>query len=1697
MRFSKIQLKIEIYLMDPLLNLLSKNAIGLCITDEKGICIDVNQEFSRIIGIDKNSLLNQHFTSLAIKNQTKNFKKVFEKLKEGNLEPIEFECYNSDSSIMVLSFVSEWSNIDPAKKQLYISVRKLPFAKQMQLQLQDKEEKQRADYFALINNMPDIVYSFDMNLKLINFNNAFVKICNEQFREVPIVGGAVLDLFPGTDQNTPNEMLERSRMGNHFSFEKSLSKNGHLSYYSITVNPIVKENGQQIGISVFAKNITETKEIEKENREKEVLLNAMIHSMNDGVALVNQLGELIICNEGLNRMIGIADNSSMLSNWQNHYQLFDPITKTPVIIEAHPLRQALKGKQISNKEYMIKNPIRGEIYVMCSAIPILNQNGEIVAGMTVQHDISEIKDALKNLQDSHERYEYVTQATFDAIWDLNLVNDELYWGEGFSRLFGYETQNNKGDIVVWYEHIHAEDRPRILNSINTLIKGKGSNWTEEYRFLKANGEIAFVRNKGVVVRDAKGKGIRMIGAMQDISLQKKEEQQLRLFKSVITNSSDSVLITEAEPIDLPGPRVLYVNEAFTKLTGYTSEEIIGKTPRIFQGELTKRTELDRLKEKMKNWEPCEIEVMNYKKNGEVYWSNMSIMPLANDAGHFTHWISIQRNITERKKEGIEKEFLYDLIQTINGNDFLELSLSIGIEKISNYLGYTYAEAWLVNIDDTKMLYKANWSKTEKAAKFRKALPLEFATRGNGVMGRAWSEKKILYFNDINKSEFLCKENADLAGLTSVLIVPIFYNDRVIALFNFFCDKPFVYEQISSDLLNRISKQIGSDIQKSRTDDELNRFFNLSPDLLCIIGFDGYFKKINQAVSNLLGYSESEMLRKDIASFYDPELEEKFLGGKDKFQEGHSLVNYEKNIVTKTGEMKWLSWTAVPIAEEGVIFAVAKDITEKKQMELERENILESISDCFYALDNDFNFTYINAPAQNLLRQSAEELIGKNIFKTYPFLKKGIFHENFQKVLIDKEPIHFEIQIKEAGDWYEESFYPTADGISIFFRSINERKRIEQEIKDAYDQKNIILESITDGFFTVDTESRFTYFNKEAERILRISRDQVLGKPVYDILPAVVGSKSQIEYDRALNENIAVHFEDFFDPLNTLFEVSAYPSELGLSVYFKDITETKRLITLEQLEKEVLERNASPDTILSETIDFYLLALEKLHPGMTCSVLRLEGDRLYNWAGSNLNPEFAAYINGIKIGENVGSCGTAAFLKQNVIVSDINNDPRWVNFKVLALESGYKACWSYLIINSLGAILGTFAVYYKDSRLPNKEEENNLFRALNILKVIIENKTFEEEILEMNERYDLVTKATNDIIWDWNILKDEVYRTGDGMITLIDSEDNTNVETNTYWQSRIHPDDLGVVKEKMEKFLKEPNLVYWTSTYRFKKPDNTYAHFFEKGYVTRNELKEAIRMIGATRDITMQIDTENLLKDLNLKLKIRAEELANSNVELERFAYIASHDLQEPLRMVSSFLQLLQKKYETQLDDTANKYINLAVDGANRMKRLINDLLQFSRLTSFTIALKPVDTNEILDELQELFKMKLQTCNGTIIVEKLPTVNADKTPMLQLLQNLISNAIKYKSVDRDPVIKVSAKESDVDWVFIVEDNGIGIDSKFFEKIFVIFQRLHNKDEYSGTGIGLAICKKIVERFNGKIWLESARGKGSKFYFSIPK
>ncbi|MBZ5702562.1 MAG: PAS domain S-box protein [Acidobacteriia bacterium] len=259
-------------------------------------------------------------------------------------------------------------------------------------------------------------------------------------------------------------------------------------------------------------------------------------------------------------------------------------------------------------------------------------------------------------------------------------------------------------------------------------------------------------------------------------------------------------------------------------------------------------------------------------------------------------------------------------------------------------------------------------------------------------------------------------------------------------------------------------------------------------------------------------------------------------------------------------------------------------------------------------------------------------------------------------------------------------------------------------------------------------------------------------------------------------------------------------------------------------------------------------------------------------------------------------------------------------------------------------------------------------------------------------------------------------------------------------------------------------------------------------VFKNEAGEIEGVFAAARDVTEKKRAEE-------ELARRAQELARSNADLQQFAYVASHDLQEPLRMVASFTQLLAQRYAGKLDADAKEFIGYAVDGAHRMQILVNDLLAYSRVGTRGGEFADTDCERVLETALNNLRMTIEETKAVITHDPLPQVQADEIQLCQVFQNLLGNALKFHGPDA-PRVHVSAQDIRGEWRFSVRDNGIGIDPQQAQRIFVIFQRLHSRAEYPGTGLGLAIAKKIVERHGGRIWVESQPGKGSTFYFSLP-
>jgi PAS domain S-box-containing protein len=304
---------------------------------------------------------------------------------------------------------------------------------------------------------------------------------------------------------------------------------------------------------------------------------------------------------------------------------------------------------------------------------------------------------------------------------------------------------------------------------------------------------------------------------------------------------------------------------------------------------------------------------------------------------------------------------------------------------------------------------------------------------------------------------------------------------------------------------------------------------------------------------------------------------------------------------------------------------------------------------------------------------------------------------------------------------------------------------------------------------------------------------------------------------------------------------------------------------------------------------------------------------------------------------------------------------------------------------------------------------------------------------------------------------------------------------------VHPDD----RARVERELRGGGAAggSYESSFRVIWPGGAVRDLSVRGKMIRGAGSAVAHMTGIIEDTTERKLAEVRLKRLLL-------ELERSNKELELFAYVASHDLQEPLRMVSSYTQLLERRYSDKLDQDARDFIGYAVDGASRMQRLINDLLELSRVSTRGKPLERTDVGEILNDVRANLTVAIGEAGALITSDPLPIVPADPGQLGQLLQNLVGNGIKFRNGAR-PIVHVSAVEAEHHWEFSVRDNGIGIEQQYFERIFLLFQRLHDKGEYSGTGIGLALCKRIVERHGGRIWLESSPDKGSTFFFTIPK
>jgi PAS domain S-box-containing protein len=368
-----------------------------------------------------------------------------------------------------------------------------------------------------------------------------------------------------------------------------------------------------------------------------------------------------------------------------------------------------------------------------------------------------------------------------------------------------------------------------------------------------------------------------------------------------------------------------------------------------------------------------------------------------------------------------------------------------------------------------------------------------------------------------------------------------------------------------------------------------------------------------------------------------------------------------------------------------------------------------------------------------------------------------------------------------------------------------------------------------------------------------------------------------------------------------------------------------------------------------------------------------------------------------------------------------------------------------------------------------------------LEDISERKKSEEQLLQMSNRLQLAVRATAIGIWDWDIVNNTTDW-DDEMFRMYDVKRGEYPSITAAWEAVLHPDDLERVKHELDTALKGGK--EYDTEFRITCKDKSVRYIKGNALVLYDHSGNPVRMIGTNGDITERKNAE--------------EEILQLNKNLEQFANITAHDLQEPIRMVSGFLGLLDKKYASIIDAQGKSYIDRAKDGADRMSILIRDLLEFSRSANKAAKKEPVDLRYVLELVHKDMGIVMEDTSANFFVPNtLPVVEGTQSALYRLFLNLVSNGIKFRKKDTIPEVSISILDSADSWEFIVQDNGIGVPEKDQPKLFQAFHRLHRKEDYPGTGLGLVTCKKIVETHGGRIWMTSEYGKGTGFHFTLPK
>ncbi len=659
------------------------------------------------------------------------------------------------------------------------------------------------------------------------------------------------------------------------------------------------------------------------------------------------------------------------------------------------------------------------------------------------------------------------------------------------------------------------------------------------------------------------------------------------------------------------------------------------------------------------------------------------------------------------------------------------------------------------------------------------------------------------------------------------------------------------------------------------------------DLIGILDADACYTYVSPASVSVLGIEPEYFIGKNAFEFIHPDDKETVLAASKRLLTKRQIKITPYRFLSAGGKWRWLETTITNLTDDAAINGLvvnSRDITERKLAEdLLKQSEAELAEAQRLAKMGSWHF---DVKADRLTW--SDELYNvfgadkKTFIETHGSFVSLVDASDRERVMQTSKhtqetgtPFIIEYRITTPGGEkkiIQEHGYGETDANGLVTRmfgtaqDITERKIAEEELKNSEEKYKYLFQNSPVPLIIWDFETfRIIECNIEAEIKYGYTREEFLQLTIKDIRPS---EDIPLIESSAKNEGIygQIHKKTwrhkkkngelmFMNITGHLMDYNGRRVSLALS---EDITESRYYNQLDLLEKGILESKAANEKSLKEVIEDYLLGIEALHPGMLCSLQELHYNKLYNSASPSLPAAFLDAIEGIEIGKSAGSCGTAAFFKKKIIVADVQSDIRWADYKAIAAKYELKACWSQPILDDAGNVMATFACYFREIKTPSAFEEKTIQRASHLLQVILESDQREKALRISNERFEYVTEATSDIIWDWNLETNGVHYSGN-MYKLFGHKPGINYNNLPFYYDHVHPEDRDKVVLYPDA-VKNGTFIHWTQEYRFRKADGEYAFVLDKGIVIRDEKGKGIRMVGAMRDITKQKNEELALEE---------------------------------------------------------------------------------------------------------------------------------------------------------------------------------------------------------------------------------------------